>query len=76
MERNLDHRIEITCPVYDKELQKDLMNMLQIQLSDNCKARIISADNPNRYKLNSNGKKIRAQVEIYNYYKRIVEQES
>jgi polyphosphate kinase len=73
MERNLDHRIEVTCPVYDKEIQKELMEMLQIQLSDNCKARIISADNPNQYRTDTIKKKTRAQVEIYSYYRRMAE---
>ncbi len=69
MLRNLDHRIEVACPIYDKEIQKELRKMLDIQLSDNCKARIISKDKPNKYKKTDSSEKIRAQIEIYNYFK-------
>ncbi len=69
MVRNLDHRIEVACPIYDKEIQKELRKMLDIQLSDNCKARIISKDQPNQYKKTDSPEKIRAQIEIYNYLK-------
>ena len=69
MVRNLDRRIEVACPVYDKEIQKELRKMLDIQLSDNCKARIISKDKPNKYKKSSSSEKVRAQVEIYKYLK-------
>ena len=69
MLRNLDHRIEVACPIYDKEIQKELRKMLDIQLSDNCKARIISKDKPNKYKKTDSSEKIRSQIEIYNYFK-------
>ena len=69
MVRNLDHRIEVACPIYDKEIQKELRTMLEIQLSDNCKARIISKNKPNKYKKTDSSEKVRAQIEIYNYLK-------
>ena len=40
MPRNIDNRIEVSAPVYDKDLQKELKHIIQIQLSDNVKARI------------------------------------
>ncbi len=72
MQRNLDHRIEVACPIFDGQMQEELMNMIQIQLKDNCKARIISARQPNRYRKDTSRKKIRAQVEIYEYFKELV----
>jgi polyphosphate kinase len=66
MVRNLDHRIEITCPVFDKNIQNVMKNMLHIQLSDNVKARILNNTLSNEY-VKSDGKKIRSQVEQYNY---------
>ncbi len=72
MQRNLDHRIEVACPVFDGNLQEELMNMIRIQLKDNCKARIISARHPNRYRKDATRKKIRAQVEIYAYFDKMV----
>ncbi|MFZ4411883.1 MAG: polyphosphate kinase 1 [Bacteroidales bacterium] len=69
MQRNFDHRIEVTTPIYDKKIQADLKEMLQIQLSDNVKARIISANTPIEYKKTLSEEKIRSQIEIYKYLK-------
>ncbi|HNW97403.1 MAG TPA: polyphosphate kinase 1 [Bacteroidales bacterium] len=71
MKRNLDYRVEVTCPIEDKNLQKELLDILNIQLSDNTKARLLSSKNYNQYKI-TKGKKIRSQVEIYNYLKKFV----
>ncbi len=69
MQRNLDHRIEVTTPVYDKRIQKVLKEILNIQLKDNVKARQISAVNPNSYKTTEIKERYRSQIEIYNYLK-------
>lgn len=66
MVRNLDHRVEITCPIFDPDIQKVLKNMLEIQLDDNVKARILDNHLQNQYVRNK-GKKVRSQVEQYNY---------
>ncbi|MFB6305898.1 MAG: phospholipase D-like domain-containing protein, partial [Flavobacteriales bacterium] len=31
MTRNLDHRVEVTCPIFDKNIQKELKKMLEMQ---------------------------------------------
>ncbi|CAN5564114.1 polyphosphate kinase 1 [soil metagenome] len=67
MVRNLDHRIEVTCPIFEKEIQEELKDILQIQLSDNIKARKLDNDLSNQYINPRNTKKIRSQVDIYNY---------
>jgi polyphosphate kinase len=67
MIRNFDNRIEVACPVYDKSIQKELMKMLKIQLSDNVKARIIAKHLVNPYKKDE-GPEIRSQLEIYKYF--------
>lgn len=66
MVRNLDHRVEVTCPVYDEDIRKVLKNMLAIQLSDNIKARVLDNTLSNQY-VRSGGKKIRSQIEQYIY---------
>ncbi len=66
MVRNLDHRVEITCPIFDPDIRKVLKNMLEIQLDDNVKARVLDNHLQNQYVQNK-GKKIRSQVEQYNY---------
>ncbi len=76
MQRNLDYRIEVTCPIYDKNIKEELWTMLQIQLNDNCKSRIISRENPNQYRKTTSEPHVRSQVEIYNYYKKKYEENS
>jgi len=67
MVRNLDHRVEATCPVFDPDIKKVLKNILEIQMSDNVKARILDNELSNRYVRSDDGKKVRSQIEIYNY---------
>ncbi|MDR2762754.1 MAG: polyphosphate kinase 1 [Planctomycetaceae bacterium] len=70
MERNLDYRFEVITPIKDPNLQKDLWELLQRQLADNVKARIISANHPNeKIRLIKGKPKIDAQVEFYLYLK-------
>lgn len=67
MVRNIDHRIEAACPVLDKNIQQEIKDLLNIQLHDNMKARILNNDLSNQYINPRNTKKIRSQVETYNY---------
>ncbi|HEY8660415.1 MAG TPA: polyphosphate kinase 1 [Hanamia sp.] len=67
MVRNIDHRIEVACPVLDKEIQQELKDILNIQLSDNVKARILDNELSNEYVSSEHSKKIRSQIETYNY---------
>jgi polyphosphate kinase len=67
MVRNIDHRVEAACPVYDKEIQQELKDILDIQLADNVKARILGNNLSNEYVENHHAKKIRSQIETYNY---------
>jgi len=69
MTRNLDHRIEVTCPIYDKSIQKELSDMLEIQWSDNVKARVMDADQKNNHRSDKSKKKVRSQETFYNYLK-------
>jgi polyphosphate kinase len=67
MLRNLDHRIEAACPVFDKTIQQELKDIMQIQLNDNIKARILDDVLANQYVNPRNTKKVRSQLETYNY---------
>jgi len=67
MVRNLDHRVEATCPVIDETIQQELKDILDIQLSDNVKARWLDNELQNRYKRDDQETKVRSQIEIYNY---------
>ena len=66
MLRNLEHRVEATCLVMDEELQQELKDILNIQLQDNVKARWLDNELNNEY-VRTTRKKIRSQVETYNY---------
>jgi polyphosphate kinase len=69
MTRNLDHRVEVACPVYDPDLQKEIKDFLDIQFRDNVKARLINDQQDNQYIRNGSPEKLRSQEEIYNYYR-------
>jgi len=66
MMRNLEHRVEATCPVWHEELKQELKDILDIQLQDNVKARWLDNELSNEY-VKTTKKKIRSQVETYNY---------
>ncbi|MGN0338845.1 MAG: RNA degradosome polyphosphate kinase [Lachnospiraceae bacterium] len=44
MPRNLDRRVEIIFPVLDSKLQKKVRHILQVELEDNTKAHLLTAD--------------------------------
>ncbi len=67
MVRNIDHRIEVACPVLDLKLKQELIDITNIQLSDNVKARILDNHLSNEYVRSSGAKKIRSQIETFNY---------
>lgn len=71
MVRNIDHRVEAACPILEPGMKKELKDLLDIQLHDNIKARILDSELSNQYVNPRNTKKIRSQVEIYNYLYRI-----
>ena len=66
MVRNLDHRVEASCPIFDEEIKKEIIDILSIQLNDNVKARWLDNQMVNEY-VRTTRKKIRSQVETYNY---------
>ena len=69
MARNLDHRVEVGFPILDEEIKSEILDIINIQLKDNTKAREINELNNNRYR--KTGTKIlsRAQTDIYTYLK-------
>ena len=69
MTRNMDFRIEVGCPIYDKSLIALIVDVLQIQFQDTTKARIIDQDQTNKYVRRGNRKKLRSQTETYEYIK-------
>jgi polyphosphate kinase len=70
MTRNLDHRIEVACPVYDREIQDEIRDILEIQLKDNVKARIINEEQDNQYREPQTVRRVQSQMELYKYYQK------
>lgn len=68
MKRNLDRRIEVTFPIYDPEIKAELEQILRFQRADNSKARILDANQENRYVTRPAGAEpIEAQRDSYSW---------
>ncbi len=67
MKRNLNRRVELMVPIYNEKIKNELLDILQIQLGDNTKARVLGQSVNTWTLLDQSGKKIRAQIGIYNY---------
>ena len=67
MVRNLDHRLEAAIPIIDKDIRKELKDIIHIQLSDNVKARVLDKELSNDYVPQNDKKKVRSQIETYHY---------
>ena len=68
MIRNLDHRVEVACPVYDKDIKQELIDILNIQLAENVKGRILDNEQSNDYvPRDKHEPEVRAQEAIYKY---------
>jgi polyphosphate kinase len=68
MVRNLDHRIEVATPIFDAGIKKELIDIINIQLKDNQKARILDQELLNKY-VPLSGKKYKSQEQTYIYLK-------
>lgn len=67
MVRNLDHRVEAAALITEEEIKQELKDIIHIQLRDNVKARVLNTDLSNNYVPSTGQKKVRSQIETYNY---------
>ncbi len=67
MTRNLDYRVEISCPIYQENIQKELIETFEICWKDNVKARKFSAQENNHY-VSQQEPIVRSQFATYDYY--------
>ena len=67
MTRNIENRVEVTCPIYDEDIKQELLDIFEICWNDNVKARIINSTQDNPYVRNKLPK-TRTQSATYNYY--------
>ena len=67
MTRNLETRVEVSCPIYDADIKQELLDTFNICWNDTVKARVFSKDQSNSYR-KAGDKPVRSQFETYNYY--------
>lgn len=68
MTRNLDYRIEAALKINDRKIKSQLLDILNIQLRDNVKARKLNNLLSNEY-IKNDEEECRSQIEIYRYLK-------
>jgi len=68
MTRNIENRVEVAVPIYDKYLQNEILDVFEIAWNDNVKARKINGSQQNTF-VENNGTDLRSQWNIYDYYK-------
>lgn len=64
MTRNTENRVEIGCPILDKEVRERLNYHIGVILQDNQKARILAPDGEDRKNSNSSNKAVNSQEEF------------
>ena len=68
MTRNIDNRVEVACPILDKDLQQELLDTFMISWNDNVKARLVNTKNQNAFVTNQ-AEANRSQWATYAYFK-------
>lgn len=71
MKRNLSRRIEIAVPINQNNLRTYLIDVINLQLKDNVKARIINSTQDNSEINKSVPEELRSQLEVSYYLKNI-----
>jgi polyphosphate kinase len=67
MTRNLDNRVEVTCPILQDDLKNEILDIFNIYWSDNIKSRMVNINFDDKSRV-SNKNEYRSQKNIYNYY--------
>ena len=70
MTRNLSYRIETVFPIYNEKIRKMIFDIVEGQLNDNVKARIIDREGKNKFVKSETGLPVQSQIETYYYLKR------
>jgi len=66
MTRNIENRVEVTCPIYDEDIKQQLIDTFDICWNDNVKSRILNKEGNNTYKKSTKAK-VRSQFKTYDY---------
>ena len=65
MTRNLDFRVEVTCPISDSAAKALILEVLETQWRDRAKARLLDEDQVNRLVPRGNRRKLRSQEKLH-----------
>ena len=70
MTRNIENRVEVACPVYDDELQRQILDTFELSWKDNIKARVVNQNPQNKMVIPQSGQVTqRSQWTTYAYFK-------
>lgn len=70
MTRNFENRIEVSCPIYNPDLQKQILDTFNISWKDNVKSKLLNKSKERNVR-KKNIMRIRSQFEIYKYFKNL-----
>lgn len=68
MTRNLDHRVEVTVPIYDASAQRTIQRLMDTQWSDNVKSRLLIGNQDNVYRERGRRRRRRSQEMLHRQY--------
>ncbi len=68
MTRNIENRVEVGVPIYQKDLKQEVIDGFEMSWNDNVKGRHFTAKQDNAYRKNKKVA-IRSQFDTYDYYK-------
>lgn len=72
MTRNIDHRFEIICPIYDIKIKNQLKDLFQIQWNDNIKSRSLDWGEINNYIVTYPSlPQVNTHDDTYEYFKKL-----
>ncbi|WP_298899968.1 polyphosphate kinase 1 [uncultured Psychroserpens sp.] len=69
MTRNIENRVEVSCPIYQSDIKQELLDVFDICWNDNVKARVIDETQSNEY-IRNDQDKVRAQFALYDYFEK------
>ena len=71
MSRNLNKRIESAFPVLDPKSKEEIKHIINLQLKDNTKARVLNKTQSNPYRISTSKLQVRAQLDTFRYLKEL-----
>ncbi len=70
MVRNLDHRVELACPIYSEDIRKILKKIFDCMWKDTQKSRWVDQQQLNHYRKAGNGRDSRGQLSVYKFFEK------